>query len=296
MDMEFFQFHPTTLYLPGVTPFLISEAVRGEGGILRNMDGYRFMPDYTPEAEMAPRDVVARSILSEMQKTGQSNVFLDVTHLPPRVTKTRFPQIYRFCLENGLDITRQWIPVAPAAHYMIGGVRVNSWGESSITGLFAAGEVACTGAHGANRLASNSLPEVLVFGKRIIEKTGGTSVPEPADSTRHTCVRHRLGSRKLSRDVLSPSLPRLQKLLSDRAGIVRHGEGLAEAADTLAAWQDRLPPPGDRQSYELANMVLVGRLMVEAALLRQESRGAHFRSDFPHSSPKWHKNIVLAAR
>jgi len=161
MDMEFFQFHPTALYIPGITAFLISEAVRGEGGVLRNKDGCRFMPDYTAEAEMAPRDVVARSILSEMDKTGQENVFLDVTHLDARTTTARFPQIYRYCLENGLDITRDYIPVAPAAHYMIGGIKVNSWGETNVPGLFAAGEVACTGAHGANRLASNPLLDLL---------------------------------------------------------------------------------------------------------------------------------------
>jgi len=172
IDMEFFQFHPTALHIPGVTPFLISEAVRGEGGILRNAEGRRFMPDYTPEGELAPRDVVARSILYEMQKTGSDHVFIDITHLPASVTTTRFPHIYRFCLDHGLDITRVQVPVAPAAHYMMGGIKVNSWGETNIAGLFATGEVACTGVHGANRLASNSMLEVLVFSKRIIEKTG----------------------------------------------------------------------------------------------------------------------------
>ena len=152
-DMEFFQFHPTALRLPGVTPFLISEAVRGEGGILRNVDGYRFMPDYTPQGGMAPRDIVARSILYETKKTGSDRVFIDVTHLPPTVITTRFPHIYRFCLDHGLDITKGLIPVAPAAHYMMGGIRVNSWGETNIAGLFAAGETACNGGHGANRRA-----------------------------------------------------------------------------------------------------------------------------------------------
>jgi L-aspartate oxidase len=138
-DMEFFQFHPTALHMPGVAPFLISEAVRGEGGILRNIDGERFMPAYTPLAELAPRDVVARSILSEMKKTQQTNVFLDVTHLAPHRITTRFPHIYQFCMDHGLDITSDLIPVAPAAHYMIGGIRTNSWGETSGSGLFSAG-------------------------------------------------------------------------------------------------------------------------------------------------------------
>ncbi len=295
MDMEFFQFHPTTLYLPGVTPFLISEAVRGEGGILRNAGGCRFMPEYTPEAELAPRDVVARSILYEMEKTGQNKVFLDITHLPSHITTARFPQIYRFCLESGIDITREWIPVAPAAHYMIGGVRVNSWGETGVLGLFAAGEVACTGAHGANRLASNSLLEVLVFGKRIIERTGSMNGKEPVVDPQSACVRHQLISRKPATDVRVPNLSQLQKLLWNEAGIIRSREGLAEAADILIAWQESLPPPEDRQTYELANLVLTGRLMVEAALLREESRGAHFRSDFSCSSTEWRKHIVLTA-
>ena len=295
MDIEFFQFHPTTLYLPGVTPFLISEAVRGEGGILRNIEGCRFMPEYTPEAELAPRDVVARSILYEMEKTGQDKVFLDITHLPSKITKARFPQIYRFCLESGIDITRQWIPVAPAAHYMIGGVRVNSWGETNIPGLFAAGEVACTGAHGANRLASNSLLEVLVFGKRIIEKTGSTDDTTPMFTSKSTCVRHRHIPGKPARDIPVLSLSQLQKLLWDKAGIIRNREGLTEVVSILSVWQESLPPPRDRQTYELANLILNGSLMVEAALIREESRGAHFRSDFPCSSAEWRKHIVLTA-
>jgi L-aspartate oxidase len=296
VDVEFFQFHPTVLYLPEVTPFLISEAVRGEGGLLRNIDGDRFMPDYAPQAELAPRDVVARSILYEMGKTSQNNVFLDVTHLPAHTTATRFPQIYRFCLDHGLDITKEVIPVAPAAHYMIGGIRVNTWGESNIPGLFAAGEVACTGAHGANRLASNSLLEVLIFGKRIIEKTSSMDKPAKETSARLNDVHHQLKPRMPAKDIHLPGLSALQNLLWEKAGIIRNGEGLTEAANTLAVWQESLPPPRDRQSYELANLVLTARLMAEAALLRQESRGAHFRSDFPRSLPEWQRHIVLTNR
>ena len=240
-------------------------------------------------------DDVARSILYEMEKTGQDKVFLDITHLPSHITTARFPQIYRFCLENGIDITRQWIPVAPAAHYMIGGVRVNSWGETNIPGLFAAGEVACTGAHGANRLASNSLLEVLVFGKRIIEKTGSMDDTIQVVDSHITCVRHQLLQRKPVRDIPAPSLLQLQKLLWDKAGIIRNREGLTEAASALSVWQESLPSPRDRQTYELANLILNGSLMVEAALIREESRGAHFRSDFPCSSAEWRKHIVLTA-
>ncbi len=294
VDMEFFQFHPTVLHLPGVTPFLISEAVRGEGGILRNADGKRFMPEYAPQAELAPRDVVARSIVHEMERTGKNNVFLDATHLPPYVIATRFPQIYRFCLEHGLDITREQIPVAPAAHYMIGGVKVSSWGETNLAGLFAAGEVACTGVHGANRLASNSLLEVLVFSKRIMEKTGKMDKPVVAGS-RRVEIHHSLKQRQPTRVVVPPSLSALKQLLWDKVGIIRSEEGLASAVNTLAVWQGSLPPPTDRPSYELSNLVLTGRLVTEAALLRQESRGAHFRSDFPRSLPEWQKHIVFTA-
>jgi len=293
-DMEFFQFHPTALRLPGVPPFLISEAVRGEGGILRNVEGYHFMPDYIPEADLAPRDIVARSILREMIKTGSDRVFLDVTHISPRLITTRFPHIYRFCLDHGLDITKGLIPVAPAAHYFMGGVKVNSWGETNIAGLFTAGETACTGVHGANRLASNSLLEVVVFSKRIIERS--REIEKVIPSSRTTGVEpHSLSQREVSHNVPRLNLPNLQSLLWDKVGIVRSGEGLDEAADTLAAWQSSLPQPIDRPSYELNNMILNARLMTEAALLRQESRGAHFRTDFPESSPNWQKHTIFKA-
>jgi len=296
VDMEFFQFHPTALHLPGVTPFLISEAVRGEGGILRNAEGYRFMQDYTPEGDLAPRDVVARSILYEMRKAVSDKVFLDVTHLPPYVVTTRFPHIYRFCLDHGLDIIRELIPVAPAAHYMMGGIKSNTWGETNIAGLFATGEAACTGVHGANRLASNSMLEVIVFSKRIIERTrkgGGVGSSPAGESSK---VHYTLSERQVPQAVLTPSLTRLQSLHWDKVGIMRDREGLAEAADILAAWQKSLPQPTDRSSYELSNLILTGRLVAEAALLREESRGAHFRSDFPRSSPQWQRHIVFTGK
>ena len=290
-DMEFFQFHPTALRIPGVPPFLISEAVRGEGGVLRNVEGYRFMPDYTPQGDLAPRDVVARSILYEMQKTGSDRVFVDVTHLPPQIITTRFPHIYRFCLDHGLDITRGPVPVAPAAHYMIGGVKANSWGETNIAGLFATGEVACTGVHGANRLASNSLLEAIVFSKRIVERTRGKAKKEPAVSESRE-IRCSLSQRPTPRALPAPSLAALQKLHWEKAGIIRDKEDLTQAANILAAWQHSLPQPTDQPSYELSNLILTGRLLTEAALFREESRGAHFRSDFPQSSPKWQCHIV----
>jgi L-aspartate oxidase len=291
VDMEFFQFHPTALRLPGVPLFLISEAVRGEGGILRNANGERFMLKYAAEADLAPRDIVARSIVAEMKATGTDRVYLDVTHLQARRVSARFPHIYRFCMEHGLDITTSQIPVVPAAHYMMGGVKTNYWGETNVGGLFASGEVASTGVHGANRLASNSLLEVLVFGKRIVERTKrGEAGPVAA-------ARDGVHSLK-ERDTASVrhpylSVTALQSLLWEKVGIVRAGEGLEEAANRLGAWEKMLKPPTDRPSYELANMVMVGRLMAEAALIREESRGAHFRSDFPRPSDAWLRHVVF---
>ncbi len=296
MDMEFFQFHPTALCLPGVTPFLISEAVRGEGGILRNADGHPFMPDYSPQGDLAPRDVVARSILYEMQKTGSDNVFIDVTHLPPHVTTTRFPHIYQFCLDHGLDIIREPAPVAPAAHYMMGGIKTSSWGETNITGLFAAGETACTGVHGANRLASNSMLEVVVFSKRIIAKTEKKTKQKAAPRPRASKAHHLPDRREVSKPVPAPSLSTLQGLLWEKVGVIRHRKSLTEAAGILAAWQKSLSPPTDRASYERNNLVLTGRLVTEAALLREESRGAHFRTDYPRSLPRWRRHIVFTAK
>jgi len=306
-DMEFFQFHPSVLRLPGVAPFLISEAVRGEGGILKNVEGHRFMPDYVVEAELAPRDVVARSIVYEMKKTHSDRVFLDVTHLPPRLITTRFPHIYRFCRDHGLDITKGLVPVAPAAHYLMGGVKVNNWGETNIRGLFAAGETACTGVHGANRLASNSLLESVVFGKRVIKRTGTNTLayyseeeqaknlkrrssPMPETTSAKSCP---LTNREPLPGAPPLNVPNLQSLMWDKVGIIRSSESLEEAVKILATWQNYLPQPSDRSSYELNNLVLCARLVTEAALCRKESRGAHFRTDYPRGSSEWQRHIVF---
>jgi L-aspartate oxidase len=292
VDMEFFQFHPTALRIPGVPPFLITEAVRGEGGVLRNVEGYRFMTEYTQQGDLAPRDIVARSILYEMKKTGSDRVFIDVTHLPAHTITTRFPHIYRFCLDHGLDITKGLVPVAPAAHYMIGGIKTNSWGETNIAGLFATGEAACTGVHGANRLASNSLLEAIVFSKRIIERTSGKAKTKASTGGKAKEVHFSLGQRPVPKVLPAPSLTALQQLHWDRVGIIRDREGLTGAANILAAWQLSLPQPTDQPSCELSNLILTGRLLTEAAFIREESRGAHFRSDFPQSSPRWQCHIV----
>jgi len=291
MDMEFFQFHPTALKLPGVPVFLISESVRGEGGILRNNEGRRFMADYAPKGELAPRDVVSRAIVSEMNKTGADHVYLDVTHLPSTLVLARFPQIYHHCLDQGLDITKDLIPVAPAAHYMIGGVRVNAWGASSVAGLYAAGEVSCTGVHGANRLASNSLLEVLVFSHRIIEN----SVDRGQPLAMAPAQRRRLAEVKPGAVVSLPEKAEIQEIMWRYAGIVRDGAGLAEVAAKLAAWQAAAATPSIREGYELQHLITCGRLMTEAALYREESRGSHFRADFPWTSEKWRRHIVISS-
>jgi len=288
MDMEFIQFHPTALRLPGVPAFLISEAVRGEGGLLHDESGRRFMPDYHPQAELAPRDVVARAIVTEMARSGSDRVYLDVTHLPPEKVSSRFPQIYRFCLEHGLDITREPIPVSPAAHYMMGGVRTNTWGETNLAGLYACGEAACMGLHGANRLASNSLLETVVFAKRVVRRTlesPGTPAPAAPDAR----------PLPTAAPAEAPSTDRtaLQALMWEKVGIVREGPVLGEAARLLAACEAALPAPCDRPSHELGNLVLLGRLVTEAALQREESRGAHYRRDFPEPRPEWLRHIVF---
>ena len=227
-----------------------------------------------------------------MACTGADNVFLDVRHIPARTITTRFPNIYRVCLQQGIDITKDLIPVAPAAHYMIGGVRTNHWGATNITGLYACGETACTGLHGANRLASNSLQEALVFGRRIIRHTVGEA-DSAADINEEDYIQYKLHKRRPIEPVVGPSIRALQELLWEKVGIIRDARGLREAADILAAWESLLPQPVDRPTHELCNLILTGRLMTEAAIIREESRGAHSRSDFPDTSPEWQKHVVI---
>ncbi len=314
-DMEFIQFHPTALRLPGAPVFLISEAMRGEGGLLYNTDGERFMPGYDDRAELAPRDIVARAIVSEMAHTASDRVYLDATQLPAERVAVRFPQIMQYCARYGLDITRERIPVSPAAHYTMGGVRTNTWGETNIRNLYAAGEAARTGVHGANRLASNSLLETVVFAQRFVDRTldpdrapvepygGAVRLPDgPGDEARKTGVYRaggdvptRIGApaRALPFAETGLSLAGLQELMWDKVGIVRDGLGLAEAALTLTMWYRSPPPPTDRPSHELANLLLTARIVTEAALLRQESRGAHYRTDFPEALDAWQHSIIF---
>ena len=292
IDMEFIQFHPTALRLAGVPVFLISEAVRGEGALLINAAGERFMTKVDERAELAPRDIVARAIVSEMARTGDDCVYLDVTHLDPTRTATRFPQIMSYCAKYGLDITKEPVPVSPAAHYMMGGVRTNAWGETNVRNLYACGETACTGVHGANRLASNSLLETVVFAKRIVERTLGTAGGPTAPAADAMPLSGTAPERRATGE--QPlSLAALQSLMWDKAGIVRDGRGLSEAVQTLATWQASAPRPADRPSHELANLLLAGRLVSEAALARRESRGAHYRTDYPETLESWRRHLVF---
>jgi L-aspartate oxidase len=288
MDMEFVQFHPTALRMRGVQPFLISEAVRGEGGILRDVNSVRFMPECDERAELAPRDVVARAIRERMEETETDHVLLDVTHLDGEIVVARFPQIYRFCLEHGLDMTREPIPVSPAAHYTMGGIRTNTWGETTVPGLYACGECACTGVHGANRLASNSLLETVVFAQRVIERTVSSprTTARASDEGLMLAPPHAAEVSPLTRESL-------QSLMWEDVGIVRSAESLRRAAATLSAWQASAPPPTDRPSQELVDLLTCARLVTEAALRREESRGAHYRTDFPEPGDEWRRHLVF---
>lgn len=280
-DMEFFQFHPTALSLPSAPCFLLSEAMRGEGAILREANGKPFMDRYHPDKELAPRDVVTRAIWDEMQHGKLQNVFLDLTHLKPVFVKERFPMIYATCLQYGIDITRDRIPVAPSAHYLMGGVQTGLSGETSLPGLWAVGEVACTGVHGANRLASNSLLEGLVFGMRVGQAVAQTplfSSPTGAETPLRL-------SKPASAERYLLVQKELRETMWNNVGIIRSESSLLEAVERWKRWDWVLKKPAlSRLALETGNMLLASAAMMEAALRRKESIGAHYREDFP--SPK----------
>ncbi|MGC7847737.1 L-aspartate oxidase [Desulforudis sp. 1088] len=286
-DLEFVQFHPTVLALPGAPSFLISEAVRGEGGLLRNTAGERFMPGYHPLAELAPRDVVTRAILKEMEKTGADHVYLDVSHLPPGQVEHRFPTISRTCKTYGVDVACDLIPVAPAAHYMMGGVKTGLDGQTCINGLYACGEVASAGIHGANRLASNSLLDGLVFGGRIaravMSRKNETTLARPSFACRD------LRDDETDYQALKSEL---QQIMQEYVGPLRSAEGLAKALAFFDRWQFlRHCRTAGPEALEVRNMLEVGHLIAEAAMCRTESRGAHFRTDFPERRERWEKHL-----
>ena len=279
-DMEFYQFHPTALSLPGVPRFLLSEALRGEGAYLRNDRDERFMGRYHPLLELAPRDVVARAITREgfAERHGEIRpVYLDMRHVMAIDFAQRFPGISAFLKQHGFDLGRDLVPVRPAAHYLMGGVRTDHWGRASLPRLYAAGEAACTGVHGANRLASNSLLEGLVFGARAAEAMQDeTALPNSVAAVSPEWPAEDEGG-------TSPAtlLAELQRAMWEKAGLLRDANGLLSLREDLERLSERLPNPIDRGSLEINNLVTIGSLITESALAREESRGAHFRNDFP---------------
>jgi L-aspartate oxidase len=297
-NMEFIQFHPTALYEPGLRgqAFLITEAVRGDGGILRNKDGEAFMTRYDERKDLAPRDIVARAIDSEMKRTGTEHVWLDCRHFEKEKFTEHFPNIYQKCLSIGIDITQHMIPVAPAAHYSCGGIKTDDWGRTSIKNLYVCGECSSTGLHGANRLASNSLLEAMVFAHRcyldVIEKIEKISFKEniPDWNAQGT-------SEPKEMILITQSLKELQQVMSDYVGIVRNDIRLQRAMRRLdLLWEEteRLYESSSLspQLLELRNLITVGYLIVKGASFRKESRGLHFNTDYPNKS-ELVQNIVL---
>jgi L-aspartate oxidase len=312
-DMEFMQFHPTALAVKGAPRFLLSEALRGEGGILRNVNLDRFMKRYNEAQELAPRDIVARAIVSEMHRTSAGHVYLDTTAKSEEFLKKRFPRIYETCSSYGLDLATDMAPVCPAAHYMMGGVKTDLWGRTSLPGLYAAGETADTGVHGANRLASNSLLEGLVFGarsgqammkdapvtKRHAAGLPGSPAPKPGDANKEQANTKSTGNQPCSE-----ALTRIRDLMWRQVGILRDGKELAATIKQLQAIELFKCEKLGRAEYEARNLHSLALLMTRSALARQESRGSHYRSDFPyrddeqfgkHSTAKKNEDIGFEA-
>ena len=287
-DAEMMQFHPTTLYVAGGTRSLISEAVRGEGGLLVDRSGERFMPAYHEMAELAPRDVVSRAILHRMAETHSTHVFLDVRGLGARAFAERFPQIDRQCRSFGIDPAAELIPVHPAAHYMVGGVRTDIEGRTQLPGLLACGEAACTGLHGANRLASNSLIEALVLGRRCGDLAGSASAEAAAVPAARRIDWTNVPSQRTELD-LGDIRNSLRSVMWRNVGIVRRGERLSETLEIVCFWgryvldKEFFHPDG----WEAQNMLTAAYLITECALRRTETRGVHYREDFPETDPVW---------
>jgi L-aspartate oxidase len=292
-DMEFMQFHPTVLYVAGSSRFLVSEAVRGEGAYLRDKNGERFMPAEDSRAELAPRDIVAQAIVRCMDRTQHPNVYLDLTHLDPARVRKRFPGIDHVCRGFGLDIVKDLIPVRPGAHYMVGGLIVDREGRTSIPNLWAAGEVTSSGLHGGNRLASNSLLEGLVYGAACGRgaSRAAFSIPDSLKVPAIESSKRKDVSEELDVGDLTNSL---RSLMVRKMGIIRQGSEMREALSTVDFWcRYVLAKEFDSaQGWELQNLLTIARLMIASAIKREESRGVHFRRDFPQRDDgRWARHL-----
>ncbi len=294
-DMEFMQFHPTVLYIAGSSRSLITEAVRGEGAYLRDIFGNRFMADYDDRLELAPRDVVSQAIVTQMEKTKSSNVFLDLSHLDANYVNHRFPGIKSICLEFGLDIASDSIPVRPGAHYMVGGVTVDLQGKTSLDGLWAAGEVTSSGLHGANRLASNSLLEGLVFGISAGKGASQAALAMPGRFQVHSIDHEHVPS--ASRGLILEDIGNsLKSLMWRSVGVRRDGESLLAAEAIVAGWEKYVLAElfGHPGGWELQNMLTLSAVMIRAALFREETRGVHLRTDFPATDDEhWCRHVTF---
>jgi L-aspartate oxidase len=295
--MEFVQFHPTALYLKGAPRFLLSEALRGEGAYLRNSELARFMPKYHPLAELAPRDVVARAIAHELElsRAPEPAVYLDMTHLGRKRMDQRFPQIFETCMRYNIDLRSELVPIRPAAHYSMGGVKTELNGRTSLPGLYAAGEVACTGVHGANRLASNSLLEGMVYGARAAQAMRAENAPLPAEP--RSATKAESAPAAPSREALQAAeegIRKLQEMMWQDVGIVRSRAGLERALERLEQMCPCLQADGCRRCSEARNLHQVALLIARSALARRESRGAHYRTDYPaHDDAKFARHSLV---
>ena len=293
--MEFVQFHPTVLYIAGSSRSLITEAVRGEGACLVDRHGYRFMPDYDSRGELAPRDVVSQAIVTQMEKTAHPSVYLDMTHLEPGFVRNRFPGIATKCQEFGIDVTTDRIPVRPGAHYMIGGVTVDQNGKTSLPGLWAAGEVTSSGLHGANRLASNSLLEALVYGAHAGHEAAGAAV-----AGQNTYRAYPIENPPVEEPPKPLNLADIRNSLTSLmwrdVGVRRSADQMAQALEMIDRWRRYVLGRQfcSAEGWELQNMLTVSRLIVQAALQREESRGVHLRTDFPETDNQhWLRQLSL---
>ncbi len=295
-DMEFVQFHPTTLYMAGVRRFLISEAVRGEGARIVDADGRSFIKRYDKRGDLAPRDVVSRAIVSELARSGEAQAWLDMSRIPKEKLERRFPQILAVCGDYGLDARKQPIPVRPSAHYFMGGIKTNLACRTNLNRLFACGEAACSGVHGANRLASNSILEGLVFGHQAGLSAAAQTQAKPERFPLR--VLKRAGGRKTIPLDIEDVIRSLKSLMWRAAGVMREGGDMAAALEQLRFWQEYVYREEfhSTRGYELMNMLLVSELVMRSAIAREESRGAHFRTDHPHRNDRKFKRSLVISR